>query len=84
MGADGPRAWGELYANSPPGATFGRAKAGPQRPKCGNAATVPIGSVDPGGPPANVPTLSQWGLLLTILLVAAAAALKLRRRRTAR
>jgi len=45
---------------------------------------VPALALDPGGPPANVPTLSQWGLLLTILLVAAAAALKLRRRRTAR
>jgi len=45
---------------------------------------VPFLGLDPGGDPANVPTLSQWGLLLTILLVAAAAARTLHRRRTAR
>jgi hypothetical protein len=33
----------------------------------------------PGGEPANVPTLSHWGLLLTILLVGALAAASLRR-----
>jgi len=35
--------------------------------------------LDPGGPPANVPTLSQWGLALTILLLGAVAAFRLRR-----
>ena len=30
--------------------------------------------LDPGGDPANVPTLSQWGLALTILLLGALAA----------
>jgi hypothetical protein len=41
---------------------------------------VPALAQDPGGTPANVPTLSQWGLLLTILLVGAAGARTLRRR----
>jgi hypothetical protein len=36
---------------------------------------------DPGGLPANVPTLSQWSLALTILLVGALAARAFRRRR---
>ena len=36
--------------------------------------------LDKLGDPANVPTLSQWGLLLTILLVGALAAVSLRRR----
>jgi hypothetical protein len=44
------------------------------------AGCSPLAPLDPGGNPANVPTLSQWGLLLTILLVAAAAARTLRRR----
>lgn len=41
---------------------------------------APATPLDPGGDPANVPTLSQWGLLLTILLVGALAARSLRRR----
>ena len=39
---------------------------------------------DPGGDPANVPTLSEWGLILTILLLAAFGARALARRATTR
>jgi hypothetical protein len=39
--------------------------------------------LDPGGAPANVPTLSQWGLALTILLLGTLAGLRLRRRQKA-
>ncbi|HTQ01466.1 MAG TPA: IPTL-CTERM sorting domain-containing protein [Casimicrobiaceae bacterium] len=46
----------------------------------GAAKCTPTFGLDPGGPPANVPTLSQWGLALTVLLLAALAALALRRR----
>jgi len=31
---------------------------------------TPVYAFDPGGDPANVPTLSQWGLVATILLLA--------------
>jgi hypothetical protein len=44
------------------------------------ARCTPLLPLDPGGDPANVPTLSQWGLLLTILLVGALACASLRRR----
>jgi hypothetical protein len=37
---------------------------------------------DAGGDPANVPTLSQWGLFLTVLLLAVLAARPLARRVT--
>jgi len=47
----------------------------------GAAKCSPPLALDPGGNPANVPTLSQWGLVLTILLVGAVAGFKLRRRR---
>lgn len=47
----------------------------------GTNKCTPQLALDPGGNPANVPTLSQWGLALTILLVAALAARALRRRR---
>lgn len=43
---------------------------------------VPV-ATSPGGDPAKVPTLSQWGLALTILLVGAAGLLTQRRRRRA-
>ena len=42
---------------------------------------TPALALDPGGNPANVPTLSQWGLALTILLVGALAAFRLRKRK---
>ena len=47
---------------------------------------APALGLDPGGDPANVPTLSQWGLALTILLLGALAARSLspRRRRIPR
>jgi len=38
----------------------------------------PLGQ-DPGGDPANVPTLSEWGLILTLLMVGGFGALALRR-----
>jgi len=38
------------------------------------------GAAPPGGDPANVPTLSEWGLLLTLLLVGSAGAWTVRRR----
>jgi hypothetical protein len=50
----------------------------------GNKCTPLLGQQDPGGTVANVPTLSQWGLLLTILLVAAVAVRKLRLRKIGR
>ena len=43
---------------------------------------VPIATAD-GGDPAKVPTLSQWGLALTILLVGATGLVTQRRRRRA-
>jgi hypothetical protein len=46
----------------------------------GAAHCLPALGFDPGGTPANVPTLSQWGLALTILLLGVVAALALRRR----
>lgn len=46
----------------------------------GATKCTPAFGVDPGGTPANVPALSQWGLALTVLLLAALAALALRRR----
>lgn len=39
----------------------------------------PLGA-DPGGLPANVPTLSEWGLMLTLLFVGGLGALALRGR----
>ena len=39
---------------------------------------------DPGGDPANVPTLSEWGLILTVLLLALMGARALARRPTRR
>ena len=47
----------------------------------GAAKCTPLLALDPGGTVANVPTLSQWGLLLTILLVGAVGAGTLRRRK---
>ncbi|MCC6196568.1 MAG: IPTL-CTERM sorting domain-containing protein [Burkholderiales bacterium] len=44
------------------------------------ARCAPAAAFDPGGNPANVPTLSQWSLLLTVLLVGALAFGPLRRR----
>lgn len=41
---------------------------------------VPALPLDPGGDPANVPTLSEWSLALTILLLGAIAGFRLRRR----
>lgn len=46
----------------------------------GAAGCKPPFGLAPGGNPANVPTLSQWGLILTFLLVAGAGAWTLRRR----
>jgi hypothetical protein len=43
----------------------------------GAAKCIPALGLDPGGTPANVPTLSEWALLLTILLLGALAAGKL-------
>jgi hypothetical protein len=41
---------------------------------------VPALGFDPGGAPANVPTMSEWALLLTILLLATLAAFRLRQK----
>jgi hypothetical protein len=45
---------------------------------------TPPYAADAGGDPANVPTLSQWSLLLTVLLLVALAAPPLSRRATKR
>jgi hypothetical protein len=45
---------------------------------------APVLGLDPGGTPANVPTLSQWGLVLTVLLLALAGGFSVRRRRITR
>lgn len=46
----------------------------------GATGCLPPQGEDPGGLPANVPTLSEWGLVLTLLLVGGAGAFALRRR----
>ncbi len=46
----------------------------------GAAGCKPPFGLAPGGNPANVPTLSEWSLLLTLLLVGGAGAWTLRRR----
>ena len=43
---------------------------------------TPVYAFDPGGDPANVPTLSEWGLVLTTLLLALLGARALRPRAT--
>lgn len=48
----------------------------------GATACSPPYGLAPGGDPANVPTLSEWALMLTLLLVGGAGAWTLRRRET--
>lgn len=48
----------------------------------GATACTPLYGRAPGGDPANVPTLSEWALMLTLLLVGGVGALTLRRRET--